>query len=114
MFEHTYNRGKKTKKGAIGAFNEIFNKYYFLFVKKDATRIKTTNPTNPPLPNPFTNVVRLAIASIPNTDPPVKTYHKIVTGMKAINNAPNPPKNPFTSENTFSIFLMPVTRAFFN
>jgi hypothetical protein len=24
--------------------------------------------------------------------------------MKAINNDPNPPKNPFTSENTFSIF----------
>jgi hypothetical protein len=34
--------------------------------------------------------------------------------MKAINNDPNPPKNPFTSENTFSIFLMPVTRSFFN
>jgi hypothetical protein len=34
--------------------------------------------------------------------------------MKAINNAPNPPKNPFTVENNFSIFLMPFTRAFFN
>ena len=106
MFEHTYNKGKKTKKGAIGAFNEIFNKYYFLFVKKDATRIKTTNPTKPPLPNPFTNVVRLAIASIPNTDPPVKTNQRIVTGIRAINNVPIPPNNPFKSENTFSMIIV--------
>ena len=89
-------------------------KNYFLSVKNDATKIKTINPTKPPSPNPLTSEVKLAIASIPNTVPPVKTYHKIVTGMKAINNAPNPPKNPFTVENTFSIFLMPVTRAFFN
>ena len=89
-------------------------KYYFLSVKKDATKIKTTNPTKPPLPNPFTNEVRLAITSIPNTDPPVKTNQRIDTGIKAKNNLPNPPKNPFTVENTFSIFLMPVTRAFFN
>ena len=114
MFEHTYNRERKTKKGAIGAFNEIFNKYYFLLVKKDAIRINTTNPTKPPLPNPFTNEVRLAITSIPNTYPPVKTNQRIDTGIKAINNAPNPPKNPLTIENTFSIFLMPVTRTFFN
>ena len=89
-------------------------KYYFLLVKKDATKINTTNPTKPPLPNPFTNEVRLAITSIPNTDPPVKTNQRIDTGIKAINNAPNPPKNPLTVENTFSIFLMPVTRTFFN
>jgi len=25
MFKHTYNGGKETKKGAIGAFNEICN-----------------------------------------------------------------------------------------
>ena len=106
MFEHTYNKGKKTKKGAIGAFNEIFNKYYFLFVKKDATRIKTTNPTKPPLPNPFTNVVRLAIASIPNTDPPVKTNQRIVTGIRDINNVPIPPSNPVKSENTFSMIIV--------
>ena len=78
-------------------------KNYFLSVKNDATKIKTINPTKPPSPNPFTKEVKLAIASIPNTVPPVKTYHKIVTGMKAINNAPNPPKNPFTVENTFSM-----------
>ena len=89
-------------------------KYYFLIVKKDATKINTTNPTKPPLPNPFTNEVRLAITSIPKTDPPVKTNQRIDTGIKAINNAPNPPKNPLTVENTFSIFLMPVTRTFFN
>ena len=114
MFKHTYNKGGETKKGAIGAFNEIFNKYYFLFVKKDATRIKTTNPTKPPLPNPFTNEVRLAITSIPNTDPPVKTNQRIDTGINAINNDPNPAKNPLTVEKTFSIFLMPVSRTFFN
>ena len=89
-------------------------KNYYFFVKNDATKIKTTNPTKPPSPNPLTSEVKLAITSIPNTDPPVKTYHKIVTGMKAINNDPNPPKNPLTVENTFSIFLMPVTRTFFN
>ena len=66
--------------------------------------ISTTNPTKPPSPNPFTNEVKLAIASIPNTDPPVKTYQRIVTGIKDINNVPNPLKNPFTVENTFSIF----------
>ena len=88
-------------------------KNYFLSVKKDATRIKTTNPTKPPLPNPFTNEVRLAITSIPNTDPPVKTNQRIVTGIKAINNDPNPPKNPFTSENTFSILNLPVLRGLF-
>ena len=89
-------------------------KYYFLSVKKDATKINTINPTKPPLPNPFTNEVRLAITSIPNTDPPVKTNQRIDTGINAINNDPNPAKNPLTVENTFSIFLMPVTRAFFN
>ena len=29
------------------------------------------------------------------------------------NNAPNPPKNPFTVENTFSIFKLPVLRGLF-
>jgi len=81
-------------------------KYYFLFVKKDATKISTTNPTKPPLPNPFTNEVRLAITSIPNTDPPVKTNQRIDTGIKAINNDPNPPKNPLTVENTFSMIIL--------
>ena len=57
----------------------------------------------PPLPNPSTRVVRLAIASIPNTVPPVKTYQRIVTGIKAINNDPNPFKNPFNNENIFSM-----------
>ena len=113
MFKHTYNRKSENKRGAEAPLliSMLFKNYYF-FVKNDATRIKTTNPTKPPLPNPFTNEVRLAITSIPNTDPPVKTYHKIDTGMKAINNDPNPPKNPLTVENTFSIFLMPVTRTF--
>ena len=80
-------------------------KYYFLFVKKDATKINTTNPTKPPVPNPFTNEVRLAITSIPKTDPPVKTYHKIVTGRTAIKTDPNPVKNPVMYLITFSIFF---------
>ena len=74
-------------------------------MKRDAIRTNTTSPTNPPSPNPVTSEVRLAIASIPKTDPPVKTNHKIVTGINDINNAPKPPKNPFKYENTFSIFL---------
>ena len=84
---------------------KYLTKYYFLFVKKDTTRINTTNPTKPPLPNPFTNEVRLAITSIPNTDPPVKTNQRIDTGIKAKNNDPNPPKNPLTVENTFSMIV---------
>ena len=80
-------------------------KNYFLFTKNEATRINTTNPTKPPSPNPFTNEVRLAITSIPNTEPPVKTYQRIVTGIKAINSFPKPPKNPLTNENTFSMIV---------
>ena len=114
MFEYTYNKDIENKRGAEAPLLIICSKNYYFFVKNDAIRTNTISPTKPPSPNPFTNEVRLAIASIPNTVPPVKTYHKIVTGMKAINNAPNPPKNPFTVENTFSIFLMPVTRTFFN
>ena len=76
---------------------------YFLSVKNDATKIKTTNPTKPPLPNPSTKEVRLVITSIPNTDPPVKTYQRIDKGINVISNADNPPKNPFTVENTFSM-----------
>ena len=115
MLEHTYNRKLENKRGAEAPLliSMLFKNYYF-FVKNDATRINTTNPTKPPVPNPFTNEVRLAITSIPNTDPPVKTNQRIDTGINAINNDPNPAKNPLTVENTFSIFLMPVTRAFFN
>ena len=80
-------------------------KNYFLSVKNDATKINTINPTKPPLPNPFTNEVRLAITSIPKTDPPVKTNQRIDTGIKAKNNLPNPPKNPLTVENTFSMII---------
>ena len=82
-------------------------KNYF-FVKNDVIRINKINPTKPPSPNPVTKEVRLAITSIPNTDPPVKTNHRIVTGIKAIHNAPNPPINPVTVENTYSIFKLPL------
>ena len=81
-------------------------KNYFLSVKNEATRINTINPTKPPLPNPFTNVVRLAITSIPKTDPPVKTNQRIDIGIKAKNSLPNPPKNPLTVENTFSMIIV--------
>ena len=114
MFTHTYNKKIENKRGAEAPLLIIcFKNYYFLPVKNDATRIKTTNPTKPPLPNPSTKEVRLAITSIPNTDPPVKTNQRIVTGIKAINNDPKPPKNPVTVENTFSMFKLPVLRGLF-
>ena len=50
-------------------------------------RTKTTKPTNPPLPSELTRAVRLATTSIEYTAPPVNTYHKIVTGTNAKNNA---------------------------
>ena len=59
-----------------------------------ANNTSTTNPLNPPVPKLFTNAVRLVITSIPQTSPPVNTYHKIVTGTIAIITAINPPKNP--------------------
>ena len=113
MFHDTYNKRVENKRGAEAPLLIICSKNYYFFVKNDAIRINTTNPTKPPSPNPFTNEVKLAIASIPNTDPPVKTYQRIVTGIKAINNDPNPPKNPLTVENTFSIFNLPVLRGLF-
>ena len=114
MFAYTYNKKIENKRGAEAPLLIICSKnYYFLPVKKDATRIKTTNPTKPPLPNPSTKEVMLAITSIPNTDPPVKTNQRIVIGIKAINNDPNPPINPVTVENTFSMFKLPVLRGLF-
>ena len=114
MFTHTYNKKIENKRGAEAPLLIICSKnYYFLPVKKDITIINTTNPTNPPLPSEFTKAVKLAITSIPKTDPPVNTNQRIVTGIKAINNVPNPPKNPFTSENTFSMFKLPVLRGLF-
>ena len=106
MFEYTYNKRIENKRGAEAPLLIICSKnYYFLPVKNDATRIKTTNPTKPPLPNPSTKEVRLAITSIPNTDPPVKTNQRIVIGIKAINNDPNPLKYTLIIENTFSIIV---------
>ena len=104
MFEYTYNKKKENKRGAEAPLLIICSKNYYFLVKKDITITNTINPTNPPLPSEITKAVKLAIASIPNTDPPVKTYQRIVTGIKDINNVPNPLKNPFTVENTFSIF----------
>ena len=114
MSAYTYNKRIENKRGAEAPLLLICSKnYYFLPVKNDAIRINTINPTKPPSPNPVTNEVRLAITSIPNTDPPVKTNQRIVTGIKAINNDPNPPINPVTVENTFSIFKLPVLRGLF-
>ena len=106
MFEYTYNKKIENKRGAEAPLLIICSKNYYFFVKNDAIRINTTNPTKPPSPNPFTNEVRLAITSIPNTDPPVKTYQRIDTGIKAKNSLPNPPKNPVTVENTFSMIIV--------
>ena len=114
MFEYTYNKKIENKRGAEAPLLIICSKnYYFLPVKKDATRIKTTNPTKPPLPNPSNKEVILEITSIPNTDPPVKTNQRIVIGIKAINNDPKPLINPVTVENTFSMFKLPVLRGLF-
>jgi len=113
MFEYTYNKKLENKRGAEAPLLISMLKNYYFFVKNDATKIKTTNPTKPPLPNSSNKEVRLAITSIPNTDPPVKTNQRIVTGIKAINNDPNPPINPVTVENIFSIFNLPVLRGLF-
>ena len=114
MFTHTYNKKIENKRGAEAPLLIICSKnYYFLPVKNDATRIKTTNPTKPPLPHPSTKEVRLAITSIPNTHPPFKTNQRIVIGIKAINNDPKPLINPVTVENTFSMFKLPVLRGLF-
>ena len=114
MFAYTYNKKIENKRGAEAPLLIICSKnYYFLPVKNDATRINTINPTKPPSPNPFTNAVRLAITSIPNTDPPVKTNHRIDTGINAINNDPNPVKNPLTVENTFSMLICLFYEGFF-
>ena len=81
-------------------------KNYFLSTKKEPIITSTTSPTKPPLPNASTNAVKLAITSIPNTVPPVNTDHKIVTGITAKNNYDNPPKNPVTNENAFSMIFV--------
>ena len=89
----------------MGAFNGYLIKNYFLSIKNEAIRTSTTSPTKPPLPNSFTSEVRLAITSIPNTVLPVKTCHRIVTGIAAKNNFDKPPKNPVTNENAFSMIF---------
>ena len=73
-------------------------------MKKDANKTNTINPTNPPSPNDVISAVKLATTSIPNTDPPVKMYQRIVTGSTAIKIAPNPPINPVTYLITLSMF----------
>ena len=103
---------KKFTKGKALLRPSNYINYYFFPTKNDVIITNTTKPTNPPFPSEATSADKLAITSIPNTYPPVKTNQRIDTGIKAINNAPNPPKNPLTIENTFSIFLMPVTRTF--
>ena len=63
-------------------------------MKNDITINNTINPVKPPCPNALTKSVKFAITFIPNTDIPVNTVHKIVTGSMAIIIATNPPKNP--------------------
>ena len=77
---------------------------YFL-IKNDVNNTNTINPTNPPFPSEVISVVRLATTSIPNTDPPVKMYHKIVTGRTAIKTVPNPPTKPVICLITLSIIF---------
>ena len=78
---------------------------YFL-TKNDVTRTNTINPTNPPSPSEVTSADKLATTSIPNTEPPVKTVQRIVTGKTANNTVDSPPKNPVTYLITFSMLLI--------
>ena len=104
MFEYTYNKNTENKRGAKAPLLiHILVKNYFL-TKKDITRTNTISHTNPPLPKSFTKVVRLAITSIPKTDPAVKTNQRIDTGITAIKIDLNPPKKPVIIFITFSIF----------
>ena len=83
MFEYTYNKKIENKRGAEAPLLIICSKnYYFLPVKNDATRIKTTNPTKPPLPNPSIKEVMLAITSIPNTDRLLKRTKGLLLVLK--------------------------------
>ena len=66
---------------------------YFL-IKNDVSSINTINPTKPPSPSEVIRAERFVTTSIPNTAPPVKTVHKIVTGSTAIKTVVRPPKNP--------------------
>jgi len=97
----------KPKKAPKGALIDIINYSYFLpfGAKKEHTITKTTKPTNPPWPKPETRDVKFAITSIPNTDVPESTNHKIDIGTNAKNNFPSPPKKSVNKLNTFSIFL---------
>ena len=63
---------------------------YFL-MKNEVNSTNTIKPTNPPFPSEVISAVKLATTSIPNTAPPVKMYHKIVTGRTANKTVPNPP-----------------------
>ncbi len=76
--------------------------FYFL-TKNDVNSTNTINPTNPPSPSEVIRAERFATTSMPNTAPPVKTYHRIDTGTTAINTDPNPPKNPVINFITLSI-----------
>ena len=75
---------------------------YFL-IKNDVSNTNTINPTKPPSPSEVIRAERLVTTSIPNTEPPVKTVHKIVTGKTAINTDDSPPKKPVTYLITESI-----------
>ena len=77
---------------------------YFL-TKNEVSNTSTTKPTNPPFPNDVISEVILATTSIPNTEPPVKMYHKIVTGSTAIKTVLNPPTNPVICLITLSIIF---------
>ena len=105
MFEYTYNKKIENKRGAEAPLMKkyVIKNYYFL-TKKDITITNTTNPTNPPLPSEFTKADKLAITSIPKTDPPVNTNQRIVTGITAIITDKSPPKKPVIIFITFSIF----------
>ena len=108
MFAYTYNKKIENKRGAEAPLLIIcFKNYYFLPLgaKKEHTITKTTKPTNPPWPKPLTRDVKFAITSIPNTEVPASTYHKIDTGTNAKKSFPRPPKKSDSKLNTFSIFL---------
>ena len=85
---------KKFTKGKALLRPSNYINYYFFPTKNDVIITNTTKPTNPPFPSEATSADKLAITSIPNTEPPVRTFQRIVTGNTAIMIVNKPPKNP--------------------
>jgi len=67
--------------------------------------INDKRPTKPLAPNWFTISIKFVMMFIPNTDVPVNSVHRIVTGTIAIITDTNPAKNPVKYFITLSIIV---------